>query len=89
MRSKVTRLVVHPGLTDRTLSPVRYGQEVARRELHGLYLPEHWPQFSRSTIGDFAGLPYAEVAYRVMRPFIGGAFADMEYPAKHWAGLEN
>jgi probable F420-dependent oxidoreductase len=41
VHSKVTRLVVHPGLTDRTLSPVRYGQEVAQRELHGLYLPEH------------------------------------------------
>ena len=47
----------------------------------GLYLPEHWPQLSRSTIGDFAGLPYAEVAYRVMRPFIGEDFTDDEFRA--------
>ena len=47
----------------------------------GLYLPVSWPQFSRSAIGDFAGLAYAEVAYRVMRPFIGEAFADDEFRA--------
>ena len=47
----------------------------------GLYLPEHWPQFSPSTIGEFAGLPYAEVAFRVMRPFIGDTFSPDEFRA--------
>ncbi|MEY4879676.1 MAG: hypothetical protein RJB62_1145, partial [Pseudomonadota bacterium] len=47
----------------------------------GLYLPETWPQFSRSEIESFAGLSYAEVAFRVMRPFIGDAFTDDEFRA--------
>jgi threonine synthase len=47
----------------------------------GLYMPEHWPQFSQSTIAQFASLPYSEVAFRVMRPFIGDAFAHEELRA--------
>ncbi len=47
----------------------------------GLYLPQHWPQFSQGTIREFAGLPYAEVAFRVMRPFIGDAFTHDEFRA--------
>ncbi|HEY4264870.1 MAG TPA: threonine synthase [Micropepsaceae bacterium] len=47
----------------------------------GLYLPEHWPQFAQSTIDEFAGLPYAEVAFRLMRPFIGDAFSHEEFHA--------
>ena len=47
----------------------------------GLYLPEHWPQFSQSTIHQFAGLSYAEVAVRIMRPFIGDAFTHDEFRA--------
>src|SRR5882762_4466737 len=47
----------------------------------GLYLPEHWPQFSQSTIAQFAGLSYADVAFRIMRPFIGDAFAHEELRA--------
>ena len=47
----------------------------------GLYLPEHWPQFAPDTIREFASLPYAEVAYRIMRPFIGDAFGDDEFRA--------
>ncbi len=45
----------------------------------GLYLPGHWPQFSQDAIRGFAGQPYAEVAFRVMRPFIGDAFTDDEF----------
>src|SRR5215472_17150270 len=45
----------------------------------GLYLPEHWPQFSQSTIREFAGQPYAEAAFRIMRPFIGDAFTHDEF----------
>ena len=42
----------------------------------GLYLPESWPRFSEDEIRALAGLSYAEVAYRVIRPFVGGAIED-------------
>jgi threonine synthase len=37
----------------------------------GLYVPETWPSFSSSEIAALAGLPYAELAARVMQPFVG------------------
>lgn len=37
----------------------------------GLYLPREWPQFSHDEIAALAGLPYAELAARVMQPFVG------------------
>lgn len=37
----------------------------------GLYVPENYPQMSKDEIADLAGLPYHEVAFRVMRPYIG------------------
>ena len=39
----------------------------------GLYLPEHWPQFSPQEIGAMAGLSYAQLAARVMQPFVEGS----------------
>lgn len=42
----------------------------------GLYLPQSWPQFDAEDIASFAGKPYAEVAFRVIKPFVGGAIAD-------------
>src|SRR6478735_11422751 len=42
----------------------------------GLYLPADWPQFSKAEIAALKGLPYVEVAYRVMRPFVGDAFEE-------------
>ncbi|MFI5000477.1 MAG: threonine synthase [Reyranellales bacterium] len=42
----------------------------------GLYLPSEWPQFSKTEIAALKGLPYAEVAFRVMRPFVGDAFDE-------------
>ena len=39
----------------------------------GLYVPESWPRFSHDEIRALAGLPYAEVALRVMTPFVEGA----------------
>ncbi|NQW11194.1 MAG: threonine synthase [Alphaproteobacteria bacterium] len=38
----------------------------------GLYVPAVWPLFSRDDIRALRGLPYAEVALRVMAPFVGG-----------------
>jgi threonine synthase len=39
----------------------------------GLYVPESWPRFSPGELREFSGLPYHEVAYRVMAPFVQGA----------------
>ena len=45
----------------------------------GLYVPAEVPAMSRNDIAALAGLPYEEVAFRVMRPFIGQAFTDAEF----------
>ncbi len=37
----------------------------------GLYVPREWPQFSADEIAAMAGLPYAELAAKVMQPFVG------------------
>ncbi len=38
----------------------------------GLYLPESYPRFAPQEIARFAGLPYAQVAAAIIRPFTGG-----------------
>ncbi|MBV1866667.1 MAG: threonine synthase [Marinosulfonomonas sp.] len=45
----------------------------------GLYVPETIPQMSPGDISALAGLSYEEVAYRVMRPFVGTSFGDTEF----------
>ncbi len=47
----------------------------------GLYVPQTIPQFTNDDIAAMAGLPYEEVAYRVMRPFVGETFTDDEFRA--------
>ncbi|WP_299256252.1 threonine synthase [uncultured Kushneria sp.] len=42
----------------------------------GLYVPETLPQFSCEEIAAMAGQPYTEVAFRVMKPFVGGEIDD-------------
>jgi len=42
----------------------------------GLYVPEAWPRFTADDIAALAGLPYAEVAVRVMAPYVGGRIPD-------------
>ena len=42
----------------------------------GLYVPDHWPQFSPAEWRALRGKSYAEIAYAVMRPFVGGTIAD-------------
>lgn len=42
----------------------------------GLYVPSEWPLMSERKIRALAGLSYQEVAFRVMRPFIGQSIAD-------------
>ncbi len=45
----------------------------------GLYVPEAVPEMSHAEIAALAGLPYEDVAYRVMKPFIGDTFGDVEF----------
>ena len=45
----------------------------------GLYVPESWPQMSHDDIAALAGLSYEEVAFRVIKPFIGDTFSDDEF----------
>jgi len=44
----------------------------------GLYLPESYPQFSAAELIALRGLPYAELAARIMRPFIGDYLSEAE-----------
>ena len=44
----------------------------------GLYVPETIPKLSHSGIAAMAGLPYEEVAFRVIQPFVGNSFSDTE-----------
>jgi threonine synthase len=39
----------------------------------GLYVPENLPRFTQEEIASWAGLPYHELAFRVMRPFVTGS----------------
>ncbi|MBL9050418.1 MAG: threonine synthase [Tabrizicola sp.] len=45
----------------------------------GLYVPQTMPVMEHWEIAALAGLPYEEVAFRVMRPFLGGFFTDDEF----------
>jgi threonine synthase len=45
----------------------------------GLYLPAEWPQVSKAEIAALKGQPYGEVAYRVMRPFVGVALDEATF----------
>lgn len=46
----------------------------------GLYLPEEWPFFTTQEIRDLRGLSYAELAAKIMAPFMEGSVlaADLE-----------
>ncbi len=46
----------------------------------GLFVPETWPAWSHADLRALRGLPYAELAARVMQPFIGDAvpFATLQ-----------
>ncbi|WP_027967580.1 threonine synthase [Halomonas halocynthiae] len=42
----------------------------------GLYVPESVPQLSADDLSEMAGLSYAEIAFRVMKPYVGGEIDD-------------
>ncbi|WP_299603638.1 threonine synthase [uncultured Tateyamaria sp.] len=45
----------------------------------GLYVPETIPSLDIATIAGMEGHPYEEIAYTVMRPFVGDTFTDDEF----------
>ena len=45
----------------------------------GLYVPETLPEFSHEELADMAGLSYAEIAFRVMKPFVNGEIDDATF----------
>ncbi|MTH33636.1 threonine synthase [Paracoccus limosus] len=58
----------------------------------GLYLPETIPTFSAEEIAAFEGLPYEEVALRVITPFVGDSFSQDELRgaiARAYAGFDH
>lgn len=44
----------------------------------GLYVPETLPEFSEEQIRGWRGLPYHELAFHIIQPFVAGAIADDE-----------
>ena len=44
----------------------------------GLYVPDHLPALGEDTLRGYAGLPYAELAARIMGLFAGDAFSAAE-----------
>jgi threonine synthase len=58
----------------------------------GLYIPETIPVMPHAEIAALAGQPYEEVAFRVMRPYLGGFFGDDEFRGlidKAYAGFHH
>lgn len=56
----------------------------------GLYVPATLPRFAPGEIAAMAGLSYEDVAFRVMRPFLGDSFTDQEFGdiiARAYAGF--
>ena len=45
----------------------------------GLYVPETFPTLTVEQIASFAGKPYEDVAFEVMKPFVGDTFTDSEF----------
>lgn len=44
----------------------------------GLYVPAEWPRFSEAEIAAMAGLPYVDLAVKVMAPFVEGSLSVEE-----------
>lgn len=58
----------------------------------GLYLPEAMPMFSADEIAALEGLPYEDVALRIVTPFVGDSFSQDELKgaiARAYAGFDH
>ncbi|WP_282607550.1 threonine synthase [Pelagibius sp. Alg239-R121] len=42
----------------------------------GLYLPESWPSFSAKEIRSFVGMNYPDLAFHIIRPFVGDSIPE-------------
>ncbi len=42
----------------------------------GLFVPDVWPRLTPEVIAALAGRPYADAAFQVIRPYVGGEIAD-------------
>lgn len=47
----------------------------------GLYVPESLPRFTQEEIASWRGLPYSELAYKVMYPFVEGSIPSDDFKA--------
>lgn len=47
----------------------------------GLYVPQLWPTFSPEEWKALRGKPYEEVAFHILKPFVGGAIDDRDLKA--------
>ncbi len=47
----------------------------------GLYLPDAWPALGKAEIAALAGRSYADVAFRIIRPYVAGSIADADLEA--------
>ena len=47
----------------------------------GLYVPEKLPQFSAETIASWAKLPYNELAFEIIKPFVAACIPDDDLKA--------
>lgn len=47
----------------------------------GLYLPETWPSFSPKEIRSFAGMSYPDLAFHIIRPFVGDCIPEADLKA--------
>ena len=47
----------------------------------GLYVPESWPRITHSEMRALSGLSYAEIAVRVMTPFVGEDIGEADFAA--------
>ena len=58
----------------------------------GLYVPETIPTLSTDDLSEMATMSYEDVAFRVMKPFVGDTFSDEEFKAliaKAYAGFNH
>ncbi len=69
-------------ISTRGISPALNFEDVLMAGLArdgGLYVPEFIPVLSSEEINAFKSLKYEEVAYRVMKPFVGDTFTKSEF----------
>jgi threonine synthase len=45
----------------------------------GLYVPRDWPGYTAAEIRAMRGLPYADLAVKLLRPFVGGEIEDRAF----------